>query len=266
MQIGLLIVPGALAAQTDFFNLDDERPAAVQDATPVERYAFDLQLPPVRVEREAGGPTIWSLTPELGYGILPRTELSLDLRVAALDEDAPNHDVAGVGGLEVELFHQLNHESLGLPALALSGGLALPVGGLADESARATLKAVVSRSLHGVRRGTRIHANLAYTLGDPDDAARGTAARRWLAGVALDHTFVFQSLLIVADLFADEPLERGAGPRWVAGAGFRYQASPRMVIDAGIERRIGDDGPDWALTFGTSNAFSLRSLIPLPGR
>jgi hypothetical protein len=39
-----------------------------------------------------------------------------------------------------------------------------------------------------------------------------------------------------------------------------------MAIDAGFERRIGDEGPDWAFTIGTANAFSFRSLIPLGGR
>ncbi len=265
VQIGMLILPGALAAQTDFFNLDDDRPVAVEDATPVERYEFDLQLAPARVEREAGGPTVWSLAPELAYGVLPRTDLSLHLQMAAIDSDGPAEDVSGVSGLEVILFHQLNRETLGLPALAASGGLAFPVGGLAGESTHGTVKAIVSRSFRGVRRGMRIHANAAYTFGDQEETAGGAEARRWLAGVAVDRTFIFQSLLIVGNVFADRQLQEGAATRLVVGAGIRYQLSPRMAIDAGLERRISDEGPDWALTFGTANAFSLRSLIPIGG-
>jgi hypothetical protein len=265
VQIGMLIFPQALASQTDFFNLDDDRPVAVEDAAPVERYEFDLQLAPARVEREAGGPTIWSLAPELAYGLLARTDLSLRLQLAAIASDDPAEEVSGVSGLEVILFHQLNRETLGLPALAVSGGLVFPVGGLAGESTHGTVKAIVSRSFRGVRRGMRIHANAAYTLADEDAAGRGPEARRWLAGVAVDRTFVFESLLIIANVFADRPLQQDADTRLIAGAGIRYQLSPRMAIDAGFERRISNQGPDWAFTLGTANAFSLRSLIPLGG-
>ncbi len=262
---GALIRPCGLAAQTDYFNLDDDRPVAVEDALPLERYAFELQVAPARVEREAGGTTVWSLTPELAYGVLPRTDVSLHLGMAAVSGADSADDVSGVSGVEVVLFHQLNRESLSLPALALSGGLAFPVGGLAGESTHATVKAIASRSLRGVRRATRIHANAAYTIGDEDQDGPAVEARRWLAGLAIDHAFVFQSLLIVANVFADRPLQEDADIRLVAGAGLRYQLSPRMAIDAGFERRIGNEGPDWAFTIGTANAFSLRSLIPIGG-
>jgi hypothetical protein len=262
----ILIRPCCLAAQTDYFNLDDERPVAVEDALPLERYAFELQVAPARVEREVGGATVWSLTPELAYGVLPRTDIALHLGIAAVTGDDSAHDVSGVSGLEVVLFHQLNRESLSLPALALSGGAAFPVGGLAGGSTRATVKAIASRSLRGLRRGTRIHANAAYTFGDEEQNGSSVEARRWFAGLAIDHTFVFQSLLIIGNLFADQPLTEGTGTRWIAGAGIRYQLGPRMAIDAGFERRIGDEGPDWAFTIGTANAFSFRSLIPLGGR
>jgi hypothetical protein len=273
--VGVLLHAGRLVAQTDYFNLDDERPVAVEDASPVERYAFELQLASARVEREAGGLMVWSLTPELAYGVLPRTDLALDLPFAVRHDgegdgnggpgESGDDDVSGMSGLGVTLFHQLNRETLGWPALAVSGGVAFPVGGLAGESTHGTLKAIASRSLPGLRRGMRVHANAAYTFGDEDESGLEPAGSRWLAGVAIDRAFVFQSLLIVANVFADRPLVEGAGTQWVAGAGIRYQLSPRMALDAGFERRIGDEGPDWALTFGTSNAFSLRSLIPIGG-
>lgn len=258
--------PGALSAQTDYFNLDDERPVRVEDASPVERYAFELQLAPVRVERDAGGSAAWSLAPELAYGVFPRTDVSLHLPIALGTDDGAAGRASGLSGLELVLFHNLNIESRSLPALALSGGLTLPVGGLAGESAHGTAKAIVTRSLTGARRGLRLHANAAYTFGEEADEERQAAeATRWLAGLAVDRTFVFQSLLIVGNVFAERPLVEGAGTRWVAGAGFRYQLSPRMAIDAGLERRIGDEGPDWAFTLGTANSFSIRSLIPIGG-
>lgn len=257
--------PGGLAAQVDYFNLDDERPVVIEDALPVERYAFDLQLAPARVERERGGPTAWSLSPELAYGVLPSTDVSVHLPLTLRQGEDGGEDDSGVSGLEIGLFRALNVETLTLPALAVSGTLALPVGGLAHESTLGTLKAIATRSLGGPRRGVRFHANAAYTFGNELEAGDETEAVRWRAGVAADKTFVFESFLIVGDVYADRPLVEDAGMRWVAGAGLRYQLTPRMAIYAGLERRIGEDGPDWAFTFGTANAFSLRSLIPIGG-
>src|SRR5215213_2714705 len=59
MRIGIpaavlaVLVRGAPAgAQTDYYNTDEGRPVRVEDAYPTERYAFELQLAPVRLERE----------------------------------------------------------------------------------------------------------------------------------------------------------------------------------------------------------------------
>ena len=263
----LLSTPGVLNAQVDYFNLDDERPVAIEDALPIERYAFELQLAPVRVEGERDGSKLWSVTPELGYGILPRTDLTLHVPLALRDGQAPAEDASGVAGLEIVLFHNLNLETRTLPALAVSAGTAFPVGGLAGESTRATVKAIATRSFTGPRRGMRIHANAEVTFGNEAEADEiEIDATRWRAGLALDRTFVFQSFLIVGNVYADRPLVEGADTRWVAGAGIRYQVSPRFAIDAGLERRLGDEGPDWAFTFGTANAFALRSLIPIGAR
>jgi hypothetical protein len=256
----------ALLAQTDYYNLDVDRPVVIEDASPVERYAFELQVAPLRVEREAGGATVWSLTPELAYGVLPGMDLSLHLSMALRRDEEPGGDVSGISGLELVHIHNLNLETRSLPALALSGGLAFPVGGLAGESTRATIKAIATRTLSGVRRGMRVHANAAYTFGEEAEAGRSeTTGSRWRAGLAVDRTFVFNSFLIVGNVYADRPLVEDADTRWIAGAGLRYQLSPRMAIDVGLERRLGDEGPDWAFTFGTANAFALRSLIPIGG-
>ena len=258
--------PGLAEAQTDYYNLDDGRPVAVEDALPLERYAFELQVAPFRVEGEGDGTKILSLAPELAYGLLPRTDLSLHLPVTLRRGEGLAEDVSGVSGLELVLFHNLNVETRSAPALALSGGLAFPVGGLAGKSTRATVKAIATRTLTGALRGMRVHANAAYTFGEEAEAGRPeTAGSRWQAGLAADRTFVFNSFLIVGNIYADRPLVEAADTRWIAGAGIRYQVSPRFAVDAGLERRLGEEGPDWAFTFGTANAFALRSLIPLGG-
>jgi hypothetical protein len=254
---------GELRAQVDYFNLDAGRPVAIEDALPIERYAFELQLAPFRAEGEPDGTKTWSVAPELAYGILPRTDLSFHVPLVLNRGGGPGGDVSGLGGLEIEVFHNLNVETGTLPALALRAGVALPVGGLAGESTRGTLRAIATRSFTGPRRAMRLHLNAEATVGEEAREGDVADATRWRAGLAVDRTFVFQSFLIVGNVYADRPLVEGADTRWVAGAGLRYQVSPRFAVDAGVERRLGDEGPDWAFTFGTANAFAIRSLIPI---
>lgn len=57
-------------AQIDYRNLDDDRPVLVEDAYPLERYAFEFLLP-YRFEHDQSGRSVHGLIPELEYGILP---------------------------------------------------------------------------------------------------------------------------------------------------------------------------------------------------
>src|SRR5215213_7417354 len=63
----LAAVPAA--AQTDYYNIDSGRPVRIEDAYPVERYAFEAQVAPLRMERRDDGAYHWEFEPELGYGI-----------------------------------------------------------------------------------------------------------------------------------------------------------------------------------------------------
>jgi hypothetical protein len=63
--------------QTDFCNTAAGRPVRIEDAFATERFAFELQLAPVRVAWTRGGTRAWSVEPEIGYGLLPRSEIGL---------------------------------------------------------------------------------------------------------------------------------------------------------------------------------------------
>src|SRR5687768_12500423 len=68
-------VPPPALAQTDYYNIDSGRPVQIEDAYPVERHAFEAQIAPLRMERRDDGAYHWEFEPELGYGILPGTQL-----------------------------------------------------------------------------------------------------------------------------------------------------------------------------------------------
>ena len=77
---GLLLLAAAPASvQTDYFNTDAGRPLTIEDAYATERYAFELQLAPLKLERSRGGMYTWTVEPEIAYGILPHTHVEIGL-------------------------------------------------------------------------------------------------------------------------------------------------------------------------------------------
>lgn len=248
-----------LAAQTDYYNTDLGRPVRIEDAAPVERYAFELQLAPLRLERESGGSYHWELAPELAYGILPRTQLEVGFPVSWVDADGDEGGASGLAGIEVAALHQLNVETRTLPSLAVAADVLLPVGGLAPEGVYTSVKGIATRTFSWAR----FHANAQYTWGDePGAGEEAGEASRWMAGVAVDRTFPLRSLLVIADVFAEQPLHDGEELAWTAETGLRYQTSPQFNVDLGVGRRFAGGGQGWFFTFGASHAFAVRSLMP----
>jgi len=266
-----LLAPAALAAllvalaapaaraQIDYRNLDDDRPVATEDAYAVERYAFEL-LAPYRYDRERFGAERHVVAPELEYGLWPNAQVSLRLPLAAADRGGPGGTDWGLAGVRASALYNFNTESAGLPALALRTDLALPVGNLAGDEVRVTLKGIATRSWGR----TRVHLNGAVALG-PDDPAALEFPARWQVSAAADRTLLRQSALLIAELLASRPLG-GAPIELNAAAGLRWQTTPTLVLDAGVVRRLRSTGPDIGFTVGLSHVFGIRGLMPGGGR
>lgn len=254
----VVLAPPA-AAQTDYYNTDKGRPVTIEDAYPVERYAFELQLAPVRLERESGGVYHWEIAPELAYGILPRTQLEVGFPLSFVDAGGEG-GTEGLAGIEIAALHNLNVETRTLPALAVAAEVLLPVGGLAPDRAYTSLKGIATRTFSWAR----FHVNGQYTLGSgAEEGDEVGEASRWMAGIAVDRTLPLRSLLMTADVFAEQPLVDDEELAWTAEAGFRYQTSPQFNIDFGVGRRFAGGERGWSFTFGAAHAFAVRSLLPI---
>jgi hypothetical protein len=243
------------AAQIDYRNLDDERPVVTEDAYPIERYAFELTAP-YRYESEAGGSNLHIMVPEVAYGVFPNAELGVEAPFAAVDI-GPDTDW-GLAGLKVFGLYNFNTENPTLPALSMRGDVSFPVGALAGEDTRVTLKGIATRTWGR----TRFHLNIARSFGAEDEPAAAEPADRWAYSMAVDRTLFRQSVLLVGEVATAEAVQR-APTEVNASLGARYQWAPTLVLDVGVTRRLRDDiGPDFAFTVGLSHAFALRGLMP----
>jgi hypothetical protein len=255
-----LVLPIVASAQTDYYNTDSRRPITIEDAYATERYAFELQLAPLRLERSRGGIYNWGIEPELAYGILPRTHVELGFPMAYIDLGASRRR-AGLAGIELSLLHNLNVETRTLPAFGLVGDVLTPVGGLGPDKTYASAKAIATRTLGWAR----FHVNGQYTFGSSPTPSAGAGAielSRWLAGVAVDKTFPLNAMLITVEVFTRQPIHSDEDVEWNAGAGIRYQVNPNFALDAGVGKRLTGDDQSWFVTFGLARAFAIRALMP----
>lgn len=239
----LLIVAAApAAAQTDYYNTDRSRPTRVEDAHATELYALEIKVAPLRIDQIDGeGLAEWSLLPEIAYGVLPRTAIEVGMPITAL-ADGP----VRVSGIEFSAFHNVNTETLTLPALALRADLEVPLGSEESGGVVPSLTGIVTRTF---RQG-RVHLNGRYSLVDEGPEATEPHEGRWLAGVAVDHVLPLRAMLLIANVYAVQPVQQ-SDLRWTAGAGVRYQLNPYLAVDAGAGREFGSDGT-WHLTVGSA--------------
>lgn len=264
----LLGAPTALRAQTDYYNTDAGRPITVEDAYPTERYGFEIQLAPLKLERSQSGIYTWAVEPEIAYGILPRTHLEIGVPLVYVDRGTAGKTV-GAAGLDISVLHNLNAET-SIPALGIVGELLLPIGGLAHKNAYFSAKGIATRTLPFAR----FHFNGRYTFGDSPSSPLIPVAglkqqvgkeelSRWLLGLAVDKTFPLRTMLLTAETFVTQPIRAEEDLAWNAGAGIRYQLNQHFAMDGGVGKRFTGDDQGWFATFGFARAFGLRSLLPV---
>ena len=264
--VGLALVSGTASAQTDYFNTDRGRPLHVQDAVAIERYAFEFQAAPIRITRLPGARGVWSVEPELAYGVLPRTQFEVGVPVF-VTEGFGTGPRSGIGALHLSVLHALNTETLGLPALAMNAALSIPAGSFGPQRTYPTLGLIATRTTSLAR----IHLNVDGTLGSElasDDSLlsgpRGVGyddLSRWMAGVAVDRTLPLRSMLLGAEVVARQPLIEDADLEWQAAAGVRWQLAPQWALDAGVGRSLGEDA-EWSITLGAACSFGLIQFFP----
>lgn len=259
------MLPGGNAhAQRAFANSDAVRPLRTEDALALERYALDAHVSPLSVHC-ATSDCLWSFNPELTYGIVPRTQVTVGLPMGFRSDSASSS--WGLAAVNFSGLYSLNAERGSWPAFALRAGILIPAGRFGPRRAHESVKAIVTRTF----RWGRVHFNQHYTFGnepagsDPQVlAGAGSSAElsRWSTGFSIDRTLPLQALLLAAEAVASQPLADSRPTRWEAGAGLRYQLTARTTIDAGLAKSVSGAPSSWTLRLGVGRTTAIRSLIP----
>ena len=241
----LALVATALPAQTDYRNLDDERPVRSEDAWALEFRAWEWMMP-FHYARHTGRGEV-EFTPEVMWGAFPNGLVGLKLPFRASDRLGE----AAAAGPRLFALLSLNAETPHAPGIALRADAILPGGGASGDGVLMVGKAIATRTWGRLRT----HANASLALGRAEDAPEADAPGRWSASVAADWTMMRQSTLLIAELYTARPLGLSE-QHWEVGLGFRRQMTPSLVLDAGVAHGLRT-GDGLALTMGFSRTFAL---------
>lgn len=245
------LLPAVAAGQTDYRNLDHGRPSSLEDAYPIEHHALEFGLG-YGVERESGI-TLHEAAPEITWGALSNLQVGVGFPLRSIS----GRDERGLAGVEGSALYNLLTESASLPAIAVGGSIHLPVGSLAGTEAGGDLSLIATRSFGKWR---------AHATGGIGVGASAASVPRWTSGLALDRTLYRQSLLLVGGVTMEQS-EKGSPTQAVGELGLRWQATPTLVLSAGLRRRISEIGPDVGLRLGFSRTVGLpRSRRINPGQ
>jgi hypothetical protein len=251
---GVMITMRA-GAQTDYRNLEQGRPTAVEDAYPLERYGFELSAG----YRHIGGiaDPRHLLEPELMYGFARGAQVSvrMPLVVSAGSGEAQG-GLAGIGG---SFLLSLSTERVTRPGLAVRVDGSLPAGAAAGHGAGISVAGLATRSF-GSRR---VHLNALVALDAPDPSGEAMAIPLWWVGAALDQTLIRSSTLLVAEGTVSSG-GRGLPATYSIAGGLRRQLAPTLVLDLGVGWEFQrHESAATVLTLGISHAFAVGFLMPV---
>lgn len=241
----LLSAPAVARAQANFYDLDDDRPTLIEDAYVTSRGGIEVQQGLGRFERHGRRNNTILLHTEVNYGAWYNLQVGAAGRavVGQLEGTA----VSGFSDSSAFALYNFNRESPYLPAFAVRGDAAFPTGPYSAQKTRGIFKVMMTRSFGRLR----LHVNAAYGAGPgPKTSFATDLAARWWAGGVFDYPLTFNFLWLLetyAIRYAD-------APRVDVNSlmGFRWQVSPRWVLDAGVGRGWRPDGNQLTITVGVT--------------
>jgi hypothetical protein len=228
----------------------------VEDALAVPRYALDVYFVPEW--RDVSGSGSWAVRPGLAFGLLPRTQIELEVPVI-LSRGASTDPA--VSGLRLAAQHNLNVERRVLPAVAVEASMLFPVGEVVN--AHPSIKGLATKAF----RWGRLNASSEAVFGDEPvaSAARADLAR-WESGVSVDRTFARRAAMLGVELVARQPLERTDAVQWRGALGGAYQLTSWVTLDAAVGYAFAGSLRGISVSAAITRRIAVPSVLPGTGR
>jgi hypothetical protein len=293
----LATCPVVAAAQTEYYNLDSNRPLRVEDALPTERRSLDVQFAPFRVDALGAGARRWRADPKLSFGVASLTEVELRVPVLFVQSGgtgAGQTSTLGLTSIGVGAMRALNTETATWHAVAVSAEVLMPVGLLAPPRSSYAVKGLLTKTTpfarlnvngaygtFSVTPATALPATCRFlppgspgcngrpTVPDvPCSRVPPTSATRALAGpmsVEGAAGAASSTACLTATRTAASAASRSLGSRWFAGASVDHAfalSSTLVGADVFAERFIGLSRlVDWTAEIGMRHQWSPRVVL-----
>ncbi len=101
-----VVISRVAASQTEYYNLDSNRPLRVEDALPTPRRSLEIQLAPLGFDQLIDGTRRWRSDPKLSYGIAPLTDVELRAPVLLVPTSTPAGAFCRFVSLDVDGFRR----------------------------------------------------------------------------------------------------------------------------------------------------------------
>lgn len=242
--LAMIAAPRTAHAQTDFFNTDGGRPLRVQDAISVEWRAIELQFAPVKFERHRANRWQVEVEPELAFGILPRTHLSIGFPLASADQPPgpiPLVDVLGT----TSRMHRVGAAGTALATASLPSRAEIGMPGARGSNGQVHGLAGLHLSVfHQLNVETRI----------PALAVRGEVLLP-VGPLGPDRTY--PSLTAIAT----RTLPALGAVRVHGNATYTFGSSPNSGGSVAIDQPAAAEVPRWLAGVSMDRAFPLQSTL-----
>jgi hypothetical protein len=281
------------ASQTEYYNLDANRPVRVEDAVPTERRSLDVEFAPLRFESFVGGTRRLRTDPMISYGVASLTEIELRIPILFVEPaNTAEPAVIGFTNIGIGAMRALTTETTWVPALALAAEMLVPVGSLATPQGSYAIKGLLTKTTPWAR----LSINASYGTysvaaappsppncallpsGSPGCSSPPTIpdvpCSRVPVSTMLDVTRLpvdvearpSTSACLTSNRSAAAPSDqRTVGSRWFAGAAIDHAfplSSTLVVADVFAEHLIGlYPSVDWTAEIGVRRQWSMTVVV-----
>lgn len=241
MLYSLALCLTTLASALDHKNLDEGRPARLEDAHPIQAGELALEAGGGFSRPRSGAADRRAYQLEALYG-LPRVQLGVGSTLFSSPR-APREGQES-GDVKTSALFSLVKESGAVPALSIKGEVFVPTG-VESNGMDYGIDGLLSKSFGPLG----VHFNIGHAFtGEASGLERSN--HHVMAGGL---TFSLSRMTLVADYFQDHSELRGRHHIRGGNAGVRVQLAERLIWDAGVGREFtGDERSDFRVTTGLS--------------